>query len=909
MMSFPFRFSVTSAVALTLCVLWSAGVFAQTSATLQGTVTDDQNLPLPGVSVTFINVETGVTRTVATDDRGWYRGAALPPGVYDLKGELSGFATVLRSKVAISVGQELTVNLSLKVASVSETIQVTASSPLVETTSNTLGTTVSRDQLDSLPVPGRSFTALAQTAPGVTGVGGGGVNSGGQLSRNNSYRIDGVSNDNNVLASPRGGLSMEAVREYVVIANQFSAEYGDASGAVVSVVTRSGTNEFKGRGFLFHRDERLDAQDPFSKAQGSGEAPLSQQRFGGFLGGPIARDRVHFFGAYEGLRQHQTSVITSPLVPVADREIPDVQTGKQSFIRVDNRVSTNHSLFVRYRRDTQQETGSGIGGLNTRERGSNTIETNQDVVASHTAVLSSRILNELRVQFGRHYADIFVYMPINSPTINRPTGNFGKASNLPQGRTEDRLEIMNNFSYSFKAHDMKFGVDYNRIRATSYFNNNTGGTFTFSTDKPFDPADLTTYPIQFTQNVGDPNLFRPNDEYGLFAQDSWRALSNLTFNVGVRYDHENAFQKAVGVSDNALNLAPRFGFAWDPFKNQKTVVRGGAGQYYSKVFLNITGNIMLARHFVGITVINPGFPDPFSRGAVAPPSAPSTTVAPDEVLTPVTRQLSLGVKRELRAGFAVSVDVVNSRGRNLYNAPDINAPNPVTGLRPNPAFLRVTQYQASGNSWYNGLLLGLEKRTGRGPQIGISYTLSKQTRDVEDFGFTAQDNFNRAAEKGPASNDRRHQLVTNIVWALPAGVQIGAFMQARSALPWTVTTGIDNNRDSNINDRPDLVTPGGNPLDRATYGSTFTGRGGNLGRNTNRGPNYFEVHLRGSKFINLTRARFDRLELFIEALNITNHENYGLPNGNLRASTFGTSTTLASGATPRQVEMGFRLNF
>ncbi len=136
--------------------------------------------------------------------------------------------------------------MTMKVATLQETRHRHRAVPLVETTSNTLGTTVSREQLDALPVPGRTFTALAQTAPGVTGVGGGGVNAGGQLNRNNSYRIDGVSNDNNVLASPRGGLSMEAVREYIVIANQFAAEYGDASGAIVSVVTRSGTNNAAG---------------------------------------------------------------------------------------------------------------------------------------------------------------------------------------------------------------------------------------------------------------------------------------------------------------------------------------------------------------------------------------------------------------------------------------------------------------------------------------------------------------------------------------------------------------------------------------------------------------------------------------------------------------------------------------
>jgi outer membrane receptor protein involved in Fe transport len=888
----------------------AAPASAQTGGTLLGSVVDDQGLALPGVTVTLTNVETGWTRSIVSDDQGRYRAAALPPGIYAVKSELSGFATAVRDRVMLALGQELTINMTMNVATLQETVTVTAQSPLVETTSSTLGTSVSREQLDSLPVPGRSFTALAQTAPGVTGVGGGGVNAGGQLSRNNSYRIDGVSNDNNILASPRGGISMEAVREYVVIANQFSAEHGDASGAIVSVVTRAGTNNLNGRGFVFHRDESFDAQDPFSKAQGSGKAPFSQQRFGTFLGGPVKRDKMHYFGTYEGLRVDKTSVITSPLVPLADREVPNNEKGDQFFARTDNRLSQNHTMFVRYRWDDEREFNNGVGGLNTIERGVDSINTNQDIVVSHTAVFTSRMLNEFRVQFGRHFADNVVRMPLDSPTINRPSGNFGKPNNQPQGRTEDRWQFINNFSYTMGAHNLKFGLDYSRVRATSYFNNNTGGQFTFATDRPFDPNDLTTYPTQYTQNIGDPNLIRANDLLGLFAQDSWRLRSNFTMNYGVRYDRETAFKEATGVEDAGLNLAPRIGFAWDPFDDQKTVIRGGGGLYYSKAFLNITGNIMLARRFVGVTVINPGFPDPFSRGTAAPQAAPSTTVAPDEVQTPVTRQLSIGLKRELFAGMAISADVVSTRGRNLYNAPDVNAPDPVTGLRPDPSYLRITQYQTTGNSWYNGLLLGLERRSGRGPSFGVSYTLSKQTRDVEDFGFTAQDNFNRAAEKGPASNDRRHQLVTNVFWALPWGMQVGVLTQARSGLPFNVTTGIDNNRDANVNtDRPDLADPNGDPTLASTYNANFTGRGGNLPRNFARGPKYFETHLRVSKMIQLSAIRLDRLELFAEALNVTNFVNLNTPQGNLRSSAFGRSTAINGDSSPRQVELGFRLDF
>ncbi len=892
-----------------LCLMAATSAAAQTGGSFQGVVLDDQGLALPGAVITFSNLETGWSRTDVTDTQGRFRAPALPPGVYSITAELLGFAKSVREKVPLTLGQELTINMTMKVATLQETVTVSAAVPLVETTSNTIGTTVSREQLDALPVPGRTFTALAQTAPGVTGVGGGGVNAGGQLNRNNSYRIDGVSNDNNVLASPRGGLSMEAVREYVVIANQFSAEYGDASGALVSVVTRAGTNELQGRVFLFHRDESLDAQDPFSKAQGSGQAPFSQQRAGAFLGGPIKRDRMHYFATYEGVRLDQTAIITSPLVPTSEREVPNPSKGDQFFVRTDNRLTANHTMFVRYRIDKQVEENSGVGGLNTFERGVDAINRNQDVVFSHTGVLSNRAINELRVQFGRHFADNVVRTPLDQPSINRPSGNFGKATNQPQGRTEDRLQFVNNFSYTMNTHDVKAGIDYSRIRAKSYFNNNTGGTFTFATDRPFDANDLTTYPTQYTQNIGDPRLRRPNDAVGVFIQDSWHLRPNFTLNYGLRYDHETAFKEATGVADSALNIAPRFGFAWDPRNDQKTVIRGGLGQYYSKVFLNITGNIQLARAFTGVTIVNPGYPDPYSRGSVSPPSAPSTTVAPEEVHTPVTRQASLGVKHELFRSVAVSVDFVNSRGRNLYNAPDVNAPDPVTARRPDPSFLRIVEYQSTGNSWYNAMLLGVERRSGQGLAFGLSYTLSKQIRDVEDFNFTPQDNYNRAAEKGPASNDRRHQFVANMVYQLPWTMQIGLFAQARSALPFNVTTGVDNNRDTTINERPDLANPDGDPRLASTYNAAFTGRVGNLPRNFGRGDAYFEAHLRLSKMINLDRAGLDRVELFVEALNITNHVNLGNPQGNIRSAAFGQSTAFNGDSSPRRMELGFRVDF
>jgi Carboxypeptidase regulatory-like domain len=335
--------------AVTILCLADIASGQSTGATLQGTISDPQRALLPGVTVIISNVETGLSRTIVTDERGWYRAPALPPGRYDLRAELQGFGSVVRSGLTLTIGQEATINIEMNLANVQETVTVTGEVPLVETSNSTLGTTVTRTTLDSLPLAGRNFSGLAMLSPGIAGVGSGttGLNAGGQTTRSNSFLIDGASNDDTIVATQRGGFSLEAVREFAVLSNQFAAEYGMASGAIVTVITRSGTNQLQGRGFLFHRDDTFDAQDPFSKAQGSGKSPFSLQRFGGFLGGPIVRDKMHYFGVYEGLRQRQTSIVTSPLVPASEREWPNPEDGGQYFAKSDNRLSDAHALSVR----------------------------------------------------------------------------------------------------------------------------------------------------------------------------------------------------------------------------------------------------------------------------------------------------------------------------------------------------------------------------------------------------------------------------------------------------------------------------------------------------------------------------------------------------------------------------------
>ena len=879
------------------------------TAVLQGVVSDSQGGILPGVTVVVTNTETGLVREVPSDASGFYRAAALPPGNYSVHASLDGFVPYSRAGLTLTVGQTAAADIQLGLSAVTEIVTVQASAPIVDTSSNALGTTITKQQLDDLPLAGRDFASLARLAPGVTSVGSGGIAAGGQLTRNNSVIVDGTTNDEQGVAGTRGSFSLESVREYVVYTNQFAAEFGQAAGALVSVVTRSGTNSLEGRLFAFRRDDALDAQNPFSKAQGSGQAPFDETRGGGYLGGPIVKSRWHFFGSYEGLRNATTNVITSPLVPVSERESPEEGSRDQYFLRSEYQLPGSSQLGLRYRYDTSKTIGGGIGGLNPRERGNDQKNKYGDGVLTLTSIVSPRTVNEVRVLYGTlsTYWTVDGYADPKGVSISRPSINQGKANNMPQGWDSVRVQFIDTLSHTVGRHDLKAGVDIQLDDQNTYFLGNKDGTFTFRTDAPFDAANPATYPFQYTQTIGDWYDPRKNEIYAGFVQDTWRAHNRVTVNLGLRYDTETLFAqgKAISVEQDLDNFAPRAGFVWTPSADGRTVVRGGYGHYFDQGFNNISGNISNSARSNNLTVLNPGYPDPFNGGTIQP-TRPSLTVAAPELRTPVTRTASLGARRELQSGLALGVDVVRTFGFDLFNAIDTNAPLPGTGQRPDSSYLRVLQYQTTGRSWSDALLVSFERRTGRGPLFNVSYTLSRQTRNVEDFGFTPADSFNPDAEKALANNNRTHQLVTSVVWALPWGVQASGLLQTRSGLPWTVTTGADNNGDTNVNDRPDLVAGGGDPLSKASYFSAFTGRAGTLGRNTNTGPTFVQFDARLSKFVRVQRYSF---EGFVEAFNLLNRANLGLPNGTLTSSTFGRPTGLASGATPRQIELGFRFNF
>jgi len=885
--------SLLFVLVLALLVPASNAMAQSTAATVSGSVLDEQKAALPGATVTIRNLESGQPRTTTTDTRGTFQIVGVAPGRYEITAELAGFGRLVRSDLSLTVAQEVTLTLTLRVAALEEAVTVTAELPLVETTRSSLGTTITTNEIEELPIAGRNFATLAQLTPGVTSTAGSGISSAGQLTRNSTFLIDGLSNDDDSVAGQRGGFSVDAIKEFIVVSNSFSAEYGQSSGAIVSVVTRSGTNTMNGRGFYYHRDDSWDAATAASKlvTPAPPKSKLEQKIVGGFFGGPIRRNTAFYFASVEYTNRVTESLITAPTATTFLPNDPIVfeqpVTNPQFLGKVDLNLAATNTMALRYRRDSDVQTAIGIGGTATRQRGQDRDRTDQDLAVHDNWIVGSRGVNELRVQFARRYFnwDVSNYCP-NCPTIDRPGLGLGKASNMPQGRTEDRIQVANTFNWlvpdKLGNHAIKVGMDASFIDLFSEFHNNLDGTFTFTTSVPFDPAVASTYPTQYTKNTGDPIVNLNNNIYAAFVQDQWRPADKLTINLGVRWDYEDV----VGIDHDKNNFAPRLGVVWDLNGTGRTVLRANAGIYYDQIFLNIPLNAENAKKFVQTLISNPGFPDPNGpnpnrTGGPITPIPSSTQFAPGN-RTPYTEQLTAGVQRQFGSTFSISADLVRARGLGLLRSSDANYPNldDPSRARPNPSFQRITIVETKGNSWYTGLQVGIEKRLSQRHTYTVAYTLSETERNTEDFNFFPMDNRFYDRERGPASNDARHRVSGAFSVQLPWQIQAGTLIAARSKLPYNITTGADDNRDTQTNDRP-----------------------ADVGRNSGRGASLFQADLRLTKSL---RMRGVGVELIGEAFNVTNQKNWTNFTGNQRAATFGKPS---GGEITRQVQLGVRVDF
>jgi hypothetical protein len=907
-----------------------------TSATLGGRVEDANGAALPGVNVTATNVETNQSRDSATDEEGRYRFSYLPVGRYRLTIEQAGFATLNR-QLTLTVGQALDMPLRLSVAGVAESVEVNdADAPVVETARTQVAETVLPKEIDGLPLNGRNYLDLAALTPGVTrtnpvanqrfpetsSVPGTGLSITGQRFIDNGFVVDGLSSNDDAADLPGTFYSQEVIREFEVITSGGIAEFGRASGGVVNIVTQSGTNDFRGRVYGFLRNQRFDARNPLSPTKD----PLTQAQYGASFGGPLKRDRTFFFSNFEQTRLNNAAVITISQANVAAVNAgldqvgyrgPRISTGvvptgfdtTNFLFRVDQRIDQSKQLTARYNLyDIASLNARNVGGLNATSRGTALSDRDQTIAAGLVSTLSTRTLNEARFQYTRSRLGA----PVNDeagPAINiSGVANLGTATFSPTARDLDTYELVDNLTTQRGAHSFKGGVDLLLDRVDITFPGALQGVYTFSSLANFRAGRYAT----FQQAFGAVKQFQNNPNFGLFAQDEWKPRSDLTLNLGLRYDAQFLPDP---VTTDGNNFAPRLGVAYAPGflgHERKTVIRASYGIYFDRIPLRATSNALQrdgSKYRVAV----------LSAGQAGAPVFPSvlpefpsnllvsiTTIDP-EIKSAYSQQASLQIERELSSAMSLSVGYLHVRGEHIILSRNINVPRfpasaGVANLgRPDSRFANVSRFESSGDSYYDGMIVSFKRRFSRRAQARVSYTLSKAIDDVGNaFFFTPQDNSNLRDERGLADNDQRQHLAVSGSFDAPpasdnesvlrralSGTRLSYIFQYGSRLPFNVVTGTDRNSDTNVNDRP-----------------------AGVGRNTGRGFDYASLDLRLSRSFRLGERT--SLETIVEGFNVLNRANLQLPNNTLNPAN--PSTLLAFGRptaadSPCQVQFGLRLNF
>lgn len=951
------RASRRAAIAFMLTLLCPppAAVFAQVGAALGGFVADDTGGALPGVTVTITNTSNGRTQALVTGPDGNFRAVGLSPAPYQINVQLSGFAPETRV-VTLTVGADAKVDFKLKVASLQETITVSGEVPLVETARSEPTSVVLADQISALPVLDRNFLVLAQTLPGSAPLTAGNTSFastkfGGPADQRNGYTtlIDGGSVDDTDWGSPIVNVSQDAVQEFKVYRNQFDAQYGAALVAVVSVATKSGTNRFGGSGYYFGRDQKLDATNAFATTK----LPFDQTRVGGSFGGPIVMNRSHFFGAVEKLNVNNTTLVslpaTNPFATIENGTFPTPTHETMGDVRIDHQLSGQQNLFVRYAYDNQQLGGAKKplhdvgGGLMLGTNSTDSAINAHSVVVQDNWVVSDRTVNSFRVHYFKSY---LATLP-NSDTIGvvRPSFTWGQSSISPQ--IFDRYDLaFNETLYINRAHhDFKAGLDVARDDFPFEAHFNEKGVFTFTTDLPFDVSNSRTYPTSFTMQ--SPGFYDyKSTQVAAYAQEEWQVRPRLHVNAGLRFDADtnmriNQFYTDLlkdpfyaplgrfrGKADGGMylgTLQPRLGLAYNVSGTGSLVLRGGWGRYItrnrpwfdtrtmnqttsSSVFIT-DPNAM--KFFPSITGVLGG--KSLSEFASTASQNIGTLIS-DTFKLPSSLNSTVGFGWQLNNVTSLDVDYVNSLGRDQIGLVDLNLPASgaisASNPRPVPQFAQVLSMENYVTSTYNALQMQLRTRVRGANSLQVSYTFSKQKIDGVDFFNTLRGTQRTPQEAGDHPLDTPHNLSVSASTMLPFEIQLSGIAKALSGPPFKVQAGPDLDGDSvATGDRPRGLPPTigrGDVSQQLALINTFRQSIGLQPIDASRlglFP-YFTLDMRATKAFSF--ADHHRMEVFLEAFNLTNHVNLSGYNGNMNTNSF----LIPSSARPaRQMQWGLRYSF
>ena len=837
-----------------LAFVFAGSAAAQnTSGAIAGTITDTQGGVLPGVTLTVTNSDTGVARSATTEADGRYRFAGLQPGRYELKAELQGFGTVDVKDIVLTIGLEYPKDIRMGVQTLQESVTVTGEAPVVETTRTEVGAVVTQEQISVLPVQDRSVVNLTLLVP-ATGqdtarVKRPNASVGAAIgTASTNFLVDGVPNVTAKTAEPHSDIPQAGVREFAVHTSQQPAQYGWRPGGTVSIVTKSGTNTFSGEAFEFFRNQAMNRLDKFAQAgvdAGTSEKPkYSRNQWGGALGGPIIKNKLHFFGTYERTDEH--AYFTVSALPQFYSAFNGTYRGgftqNLEMFRFDYQVTPNQNLMFRYLNEHTLFFCNGCGGAASNFAAGDEFIPRYTSAGTHTWVINSHMVNEVNWQWARQTDTTRMskdYTPANCDTIQSLLGGQTKGctrytfpSGFQWGYAECQAPCLQNpgtttpfkdiyeaLSISMGNHNYKVGGAYSNYKTHEDAAPNPLGTWTFSVDQYFNPNDPNfdvrklTGARQFQMTW--PVVFRdiPDHLYTGYAQDEWKVTRQLTLNLGLRLDYQtmawdewvtmDRYPRPLPLVDFASRggkplWQPRVGFAWDVKGDGKSVARGGFGTAYQVFFNGNQGNELVALLQNNINITNPSYPDPFGgRDPITFVSTapPNVGIMANDLKNAPTTTGSVGFSQQLMADTAINVDGVVQHTANLPLTYNINQPITPTGPRPLPDWGQITITKTIGNYDYKAFLVRLEKRLSHHYQYQVAYTLSKQDTD---FGWT--DAYVHAQDVGPSSSDRRHQLVMSSGIQLPADVIAGVIFSYRTPTPFTASTGIDLNNDGSTND-------------------------------------------------------------------------------------------------------------
>ncbi|MDX2152552.1 MAG: carboxypeptidase regulatory-like domain-containing protein [Bryobacteraceae bacterium] len=1023
------------------------GQAQSTSGDLKGKVVDPTGAAIASAKLTITNTGRGITRASTSDGEGGYNIPLLPPGVYRLRVEADGFKTQVLDDITIRVGDIVELEIALTVGNVSSEIEVRAEVPVVETERYQQATTIEQQRIRDLPINRRNYLdfvllapATADTSDTVDGADyrvaqtpQSGVSFGGGNGRGNGFFIDGVENFVNS-GGVRPSVSQEAVQEFQVNRNSFSAEFSWASGGVVNIITKSGANDYRGNVFGFLRHRAIQARNFFDPTKSS----FTRVQSGATFGGPLAKDKTFFFLAYERLDRQETAFVPilqdttaftrltasqqelvnffnasgSPLlrglaaqanqllIPGNNPRVnslfnrnsgrfPFSEDSQMFSARLDHRFSDSHNAFLRANWSDINQSNAQFGALIAYNRGRSNGQWDGTVMFNDSLVLSPKWVVETRAMYNYNRLDVIPTDP-NGPEINiTGYGFFGRDIFLPSTSYERHYQILQNWNFHSGDHDLKFGFDINPVRNNVYSETFFSGRFGFGEAVPLanvlasaagDPNFPTTLagiltqagqqrlipnlsapinalqafslglPTFYQQGFGDPRWIGWSQRYGFYAQHSFRPAERFTLNLGFRYDLERN-EEVIGTDPN--NFAPRIGFAWQPIKDGKMVVRGGYGIYYTPTNLQVAqvadtlSGAYINQIFVPLTglpvFLNPATGRPLTsadvyqglvaRGVIGNRAITAADIAPfglrpgpglplrvvfgaEPVRNGYAQQGSLEIEKGF-GDFAVSVGYNYNRtlgiaritGRNVFYTGRFRANgSPIYGFY-DPLVLQRNIFTFDGNSSFHAGIVQLTKRFSRNFALNAHYTFSKAIDDVTDFNsdFSPFDQLNARGERGLSPFHHAHRFVFNAVIQSPIrnyalrDWNLSPIVVTNSWRPFNILTGVDINEDRYVtNDRP--------------FGA---------GRNIGRGPNFFTFDLRLSRRFGLGADGKRNLEFIAEGFNLLNRTNFRTVNntvGNVPLSSLpnpirgirGVPTqplAFTSAYDSRQFQFGAKINF